>query len=74
MLSDHLYHLDALIKKHTVIFFTNWKDKTNFPEKFGSGIMLPGLDDKNKFIIYFVNGSIYHCAYKLGTDITWTKL
>lgn len=33
-------------------FFTNWTNETEFPEVYGSGILVPTLDGSIKYIIY----------------------
>ena len=60
LLNNHLattaisesFTFQDLCKKTQVTFFTNWEDNTNFPSKYGSGIILPGLDGSHRVIFY----------------------
>ena len=66
-----------LINKQAITFFTNWKDKTNFPEIYGSGLLIPSLDNAYKTILYVVSSSIssqfYVCFCKKGVA-EWHKI
>ena len=69
-----------LIKKRVVTFFTNWNDATNFPTKYGSGVLIPTLDGTDKIIYYQVKNSAWFGYVKLTSDqlevssLTWNKI
>lgn len=65
---------DELLSKETVTFFTNWTDGINFPGIYGSGIMIPGLDNTWKYIIYLGNGAASFGLWRSGSGIKWTSL
>ena len=65
---------NELLSKETVTFFTNWTDGVNFPGIYGSGLMIPGLDNAWKYIIYLGNGSASFGLWRSGSGIKWTKL
>ena len=65
---------DELLSKETVTFFTNWTDGLNFPGIYGSGIMIPGLDNTWKYIIYLGNGAASFGLWRSGSGIKWTSL
>ena len=41
-----------LVKQTSVTFFTNWTDNTNFPQIYGSGVLIPCYDGGAKIIFY----------------------
>ena len=48
----------------TVTYFTNWDDSTHFPNLYGSGVLIPGLDVSNKYIIYIDNNNTEYINVK----------
>lgn len=52
------YPFEEFIKRITVSFFTNWVDDTNFPFKYGSGILIPGADARYKYMLYANMGTV----------------
>lgn len=50
---------ETLISSQTPTYFTNWDDSTNFPELYGSGLLIPGFDSNNKYSLYVANGKTY---------------
>lgn len=55
-------------------FFTNWHDNTNFPDMFGSGIYIPGLDANSGYILY-LTGEMMYSRYKcVGTWRDWKRI
>ena len=48
----------------TVTYFTNWNDSTHFPNLYGSGVLIPGLDASNKYIIYIDNNNTEYINVK----------
>ena len=62
-----------------VTFFTNWVDYTELPTIYGSGIILPTLDPRNK-VILFTNGvdlwlNHMSCPYEGGYSLgTWRTI
>ena len=55
--------------------FTNWSNKTDFPDEFGSGIILPAKDAAIKHLIYIVDGHFWIGTWKEYTgEISWTEL
>ena len=65
--------VEELLGRPTVTFFTNWSDAVNFPEIYGSGILIPGLDSTNKFLIYISSNSIIYAGFARTTagGIIW---
>ena len=41
-----------LVHQSKVTFFTNWTDNTNFPQIYGSGVLIPCYDGGTKIIFY----------------------
>ena len=70
----------SLIAKRVVTFFTNWSDTTNFPAKYGSGVLIPALDATNKMIYYQVKNEAWFGFAILESDtvtlksITWNNI
>ena len=59
----------------TVTYFTNWDDSTHFPNLYGSGVLIPGLDDSNKYIIYIDNNNTEYINVKTVNGwSTWKEL
>ena len=48
----------------TVTYFTNWDDSTHFPNLYGSGVLIPGLDASNKYVIYIDNNNTEYINVK----------
>lgn len=67
--------VNDLMTTRSVKFFTNWKDTTNFPACYGSGIVIPGLDVRNKFILFIAISGVWggYCDNTKNT-INWFKL
>ena len=59
-----------------VTWFTNWDDDTNFPQKYGSGILIPGKDSNVKAIIYISlnSGAVYTNVYTSNAWGSWKQL
>ena len=55
------YTFQNLIAESVITFFTNWTDNTNFPQIYGSGVLIPCLDDNAKVILYgdIMAGDLY---------------
>lgn len=68
------FMFEDLIRKQSVTFFTNWTDKTNFPVQYGSGIVLPAEDSRNRYIIYTASSGLYYGYYYANNGVTWTKI
>ncbi len=68
------FTFEDLIRKQSVTFFTNWTDTTNFPVQYGSGIVLPAKDSRNRYIIYTASSGIYYGYYYIDNGVVWTKL
>lgn len=53
-----------------VTFFTNWHASEDLPENFGSGIIIPGLDARFKFVIYIGRDAnrLYFCRMKVSDN------
>lgn len=68
--------VEELLGRPTVTFFTNWLDTVNFPEIYGSGILIPGLDVSNKFLIYISSNSIIYAGFARTTagGISWKRV
>ena len=59
----------------TVTYFTNWDDSTHFPNLYGSGVLIPGLDVSNKYIIYIDNNNTEYINVKTVNGwSTWKEL
>ena len=59
----------------TVTYFTNWDDSTHFPNLYGSGVLIPGLDASNKYIIYIDNNNTEYINVKTVNGwSTWQEL
>lgn len=54
-LVEEEFTFEKLINRKEVTFFTNWHDGINFPELYGSGIFIPGLDNRCNSIIYMTS-------------------
>ena len=64
-----------LIARQQFTVFTNWYDGDNFPNIYGSGIFIPTLDNRMKYILYCVGNILYLGNYSGTTGkITWTRL
>ena len=59
-----------LEKAKTITYFTNWDNDTQFPSLYGSGVLIPGLDEQNKFIIYIDFKNIGYINIK--TNLGWS--
>ena len=46
------FTFNDLVKQTSVTFFTNWTDNTNFPQIYGSGVLIPCYDGGTKIIFY----------------------
>ena len=59
-----------LVHQSKVTFFTNWTDNTNFPQIYGSGVLIPCLDPSEKLIFYteIMTGHAYNMHVKLSGD------
>lgn len=55
------YTFQNLIAESVITFFTNWTDNTNFPQIYGSGVLIPCLDNNAKVILYgdIMAGDLY---------------
>lgn len=62
-----------LIGVKTISFFTNWQDEDNFPTVYGSGVIFPALDERNKYILYITDSDTYLGKYSADTKITFWK-
>lgn len=59
--------------KENIVFFTDWYGAT--PEKYGSGVILRGLDDKDRRIFYRGYENFFTGYYRTDLpSITWTHL
>ena len=69
------YTFADLTAEQKVTWFTNWTDNINFPILYGSGVIIPGEDPRQKAILYTgPNGEIYTNIYKNGVWGTWKQL
>ena len=68
------YTFDSLISAKCITFFTNWTDSTNFPSIYGSGVIIPAHDHKQKSILYIGAYGTYSGIYKKGVGMTWNQL
>lgn len=59
-----------LIARQTVTFFTVTKD-SNFPENYGSGVLIPMADTRVKYICYI--GNSFHVAKVDSGVVTWSE-
>lgn len=44
--------VQELFSRDTVTFFTNWVDYTDFPLRYGSGILMPTVGENIKTVLY----------------------
>ena len=66
---------EAFMALQNVTFFTNWDDTAHFPGLYGSGVMIQGLDERNKVILYGNAGGFwYGYTSPSGQAITWSKI
>ena len=63
--------LNDLVHSGKVMFFTNWNDSGNFPELYGSGVFIPGLDSNAGYILYMAGGRIYKGWWKNSGGLRW---
>ena len=64
-----------LIAKNTITFFTNWNDTTNFPVKYGSGVLIPYFDSRYRMIIYAMQGNLYLGYVTVSTaSVSWKNI
>ncbi len=63
--------LSNLVHSKRVMFFTNWNDSANFPELYGSGVFIPGLDSNMGYILYMAGGRIYKGWWNNSSGIRW---
>lgn len=69
------FTIQDLCNKNIVTFFTNWNDDTDFPDKYGCGVMFPCADPSNREIIYggAINSTIGSYVGKAKqTNGVWT--
>lgn len=64
----HNLTFEQLTSLRRPTFFTNWVDETNFPAPYGSGFIIPGLDARVTFMIYFCRDKM--CA-RVRSDNAW---
>lgn len=65
------YHL---INETGAVFFSNWEDSTNFPEVYGSGILIPSADANIKFLIYITNSNVIWFNERYGNTMRGWRL
>lgn len=71
-LADLVYDCGQAGLNH--IHFTNWVDNIDFPELYGSGIILSCVDASNYRILYMTTNKMWVGAYNTNTStITWTE-
>lgn len=72
------YTIDDLASENHVTWFTNWSDSTNFPQIYGSGVLIPGKDTTQKAVIYICiganGGDVYTNSYINNAWGSWRKL
>ena len=79
--SDGVYHtritseltLDTLLGRNVVTFFSNWTDETNFPFRYGSGVIIPTADVAYRMIFYkSVSGKAFSTALAKYSNGAWS--
>lgn len=71
---------EDIVKSYStaLTFFTNWHANEDLPSNFGSGLIIPGLDSKIKFILYLTETRLFFCRMVISGDTytmgTWNEV